>query len=227
MTPKMLPIGYLLMSLLATIATASPDQNERGRQIVAMAKAASGGKGWDSLEVMHDTGQTILKSGQVSRYEHWGDLRNLRTRAFSGTGHMVFDGHVAVYCETPGCESPKTLDHAVLMGGAYLNCFGFFFPNRFAASFDYKGTRTEGGVAFDVVEVSPAGLASVEIWISRDSHLILRLLNADGRTDLSDYRKVNGIMIPFVEVIDGVTIKTETVKFEAANAANFSLPTLH
>jgi hypothetical protein len=67
----------------------------------------------------------------------------------------------------------------------------------------------------------------VEIWISRDSHLVLRLLNADGRTDLSDYRKVNGIMIPFVEVIDGVTIKTETVKFEPADAANFSLPIVH
>jgi hypothetical protein len=88
----------------------------------------------------------------------------------------------------------------------------------------------DGGVLYDIVEVSPTGLAAADIWINHHSHLIFRTVYANGRfrTDLTDYRKVSGgVMVPFTEVSDGVTIKSETVKFEAAGAVSFSLPNGH
>jgi hypothetical protein len=52
----------------------------------------------------------------------------------------------------------------------------------------------DDGVLYDVVEISPTGLAAGDVWINRKSHLIFRSTFADGRfqTDLSDYRKVGG-----------------------------------
>src|SRR5215813_6818679 len=96
--------------------------------------------------IMHDVGKIILETGEVLRYEHWGDLRTLSTRAGSGTGDMIFDGRAAYKCQTVTCDSRTKLDSAEMRGAAYLNCFGFFFPTRFPASFQYKGIRVEGGV---------------------------------------------------------------------------------
>ena len=95
MTSKTLLAGCLLMGLLLAAEHKSTASDEQGFQIVSMVKAASGGAAWDRLEVMHDAGQIITESGQVSRYEHWSDLRTLSTRAGSGGGDMIFDGRVA------------------------------------------------------------------------------------------------------------------------------------
>jgi hypothetical protein len=85
----------------------------------------------------------------------------------------------------------------------------------------------DGGVIYDIVEVSPIGRAAADIWINHHSHLVSRTVYADGRfrTDLTDYRKVSGVMVPFTEVSDGVTMKSETVEFEATGEVSFSLPT--
>jgi hypothetical protein len=151
------------------------------------------------------------------------------TGAGSGDGDMIFDGRVAYKCYTVTCDSATRLDSVELRSAAYLNSFGFFFPTRFPASFHYKGTRVDGGVLYDIVEVFPTGLPAADIWIDHHSHVISRTVYADGRfrADLTDYRKVSGVMVPFTEVSEGVTVKSEAVKFEAAGAVSFSLPTGH
>jgi hypothetical protein len=65
---------------------------------------------------MHDAGKVTLENGEVLRYEHWGDLRTLNTRADSGTGtgtgtgDMILDGRAAYKCQTVACDSPTKLD---------------------------------------------------------------------------------------------------------------------
>jgi hypothetical protein len=229
MNSKMLPAAYLLMVLLPAAESKSPASDEQGLQIISMAKAASGGTAWDRLEIMHDVGKVILETGEVLRYEHWGDLRSLSTRAGSGAGDMIFDGRAAYKCQTVTCDSRTKLDSAEMRSAAYLICFGFFFPTRFPASFQYKGTHVDGEVLYDIVEVSPTGLPAADIWINHHSHLIFRTVYTDGRfrADLADYRKVSGVMVPFTAVSEGVTIKSESVTFEAAGAVSFSLPGAH
>lgn len=215
---------YLLMGLLLTAVCEGSASDEQGLRIVSMAKAASGGAAWDRLEIMHDAGQMILASGEMSRYEHWGDLRNLRTRAGTGGGDMIFDGRVAYKCQTVACDSPTPLNSDFVRGGAYMTCFGFFFPGRFPASFHYEGKSTEGGLVYDIVKVTPTGIASVVLWIDRRSHLVFRLVYGDGRTDLTDYRRVRGVLVPFTETSGEMTVKSESVTFEGDGAVGFSLP---
>jgi hypothetical protein len=60
------------------------------------------------------------------------------------------------------------------------------------------------------------------------AHLISRAAFAHGQSvRFSDYRKVSGVMVSFTQVSEGVTLKSETVKFEAVGAVSFSLPPGH
>ena len=221
--------GHLLMSLLLAAECNSAVADERGLHLIAMAKAASGGAAWDRLEIMHDAGKAIRENGEVFRYEHWSDLRTLSGRAHSGAGDMIFDGRVAYKCQTVTCDSVTKLDSGEIGAAAYLNAFGFFFPSRFPASFRYKETRVDGGTLYDIVEVSPTNLEALDLWVNHHSHFISRAAFARGRFPVrfSDYRKVSGVMVPFTQVSEGVTVKSETVKFETAGAVSFSLPPGH
>src|SRR5215469_939214 len=101
MTSKMLSTAYLLIGLLVATECRSADSDEQGRQIVSMAKAASGGTAWDRLEIMHDEGELIPENGDVLLYERWIDLRTLSLRAGTGPkGDTIFDGRVAYDCHT-------------------------------------------------------------------------------------------------------------------------------
>lgn len=230
MTSKMPSVVYLLTGLFLATECGSAAADERGIQIVSLAKAASGGTAWDRLEIMHDFGHVIFENGQVSRYEHWGDLRTLSTRSSGAdAGYMIFDGRVAYKCPTVDCDHPTKLDSVEMRGAAYLNTFGFFFPSRFPASFEYKGTRRESGVIYDIVEATPTGLPEADIWIDHHTHLVFRSVYSNGRfrVDLTDYRKVNGVMVPFTAHSAGVTVKSEVVKFESIGLVSFSLPPPH
>src|SRR5581483_4124444 len=103
----------------------------------------------------------------------------------------------AFQCEDPKCIHRTKLDASLVKEGAYLTSFGFFFPDRFPASFHYDGTRSEGGIQYDVIKVSPAGLQPVDLWLNRQTHRIARFVTAGGlQTDLSDYRSVDGVTVP-------------------------------
>jgi hypothetical protein len=220
--------GHLLMSLLLAAECNSAAADERGLHLIAMAKAASGGAAWDRLEIMHDAGKAIRENGVTFRYEHWSDLRTLSGRAHSRAGDMIFDGRVAYECQTVTCDSMTKLDSGEIGAAAYVNAFGFFFPSRFPASFRYKETRVDGGTLYDIVEVSPTNLEALDLWVNHHSHLISRAAFAHGQSvRFSDYRKVSGVMVSFTQVSEGVTLKSETVKFEAVGAVSFSLPPGH
>src|SRR5689334_1745769 len=95
--------------------------DERGLQIIALAKLATGGKAWDEIEIWHERGQVISASGETSNYEHWGDLRSLRTLNVSTarSHYMVFDGREAYTCENPRCEPRREIAPNVIQSGAY------------------------------------------------------------------------------------------------------------
>jgi len=217
----------LLMSFLISCSQPA-DTNNKGAQILALAKQATGGKAWDEIHVWHERGQTLSASGETSRYEHWGDLHSLRVfnSGSPGTHYMIYDGNAAYTCANPACDPRTLLDPVAIRAGAYLASFGFFFPERFAASFSYEGSRREHGILYDVVKVSPAGLQSMQLWIDQGTHRIFRMVLGNGafRTDVSDYRQVGAVMVPFMVEEGGTVVKTNEVLFEPADAVTFSIP---
>ena len=215
-----------LCTLVLSITFCCSCSSRDGTDIIALAKTATGGQAWDRIEVWHETG-TVSSGGAVSRYEHWTDLRSLATRngVTSSPAYMMFDGRAAYRCMNTECNPTTEAESAAIRSGEYVAGFGFFFPDRFPAEVHSGGTRHEHGSQFDVVEVSPVGLDSIELWVDHNTHYILRIVYGRGQfhTDFSDYRRVTGgVTVPFVGIDAQSLVKTETVRFEHAGVVSFS-----
>jgi hypothetical protein len=217
-----------VVGAIALTSCSGSDDAATGAQIIAQAKTAMGGVAWDQIRIWHERGQATGPSGEVVEYEHWGDLHTLgtRNRNPSGSSYLVFDGHAGYGCADAGCVSRTVLDPQGMRFGGYLGGFGFFFPDRFPASFDYQGVRTDHAVRYDVVKVTPVGLHPVEIWVDQRTHHVCRLVFAGGsmRTELSDYRQVGGVRVPFVTRESGATMRTSSVQFDPPDEVAFTPP---
>jgi hypothetical protein len=183
---------------------------------------------WDAIHIWHETGRALLPSGEASRYEHWADFPSLKIRnesvQESARHYIIFDGQAAYELTNQNFEPRRELDSKMMRFGAYVACFGFFFPERFQASFRFDGTRTDHGVPYDVVRVAPTGLDPIDVWVDQRNHRIFRVAYSDGQhTDFSDYRTVGGVTVPFLSVDGGATARTDSIAFEPAGSISFSL----
>jgi hypothetical protein len=150
----------LVFLALAGSATAADDPAARGAELLAQAKAASGGAAWDQLGGWHESGAAIVADTQGS-YDTWCDLHRIgmtnhhvlggvtQTRGFDGSVVWLDDGVNPVRV----IQAPQALASA--RQGAYVSAWGFFFPDRFAAQRIYIGSTSADGSDFDVVQVTP------------------------------------------------------------------------
>lgn len=196
--------GVVLAAMAALawphLAFAAPTAAE----VLAAAKAASGGKAWDALTGSYEKGA----HGPVT-YETWLDFRAYGMRMASvtpkGSQEQGFDGAVAWRRAGDGppqiSRDPAALREATIT--AYVSANGFFFPERFPAQADYL--RQEAG--FDVVRVEPKGGRPVELWFDATTRLLGRIVDPAGprpvTVSLSDYRKVGDVLIAFRAVVTG------------------------
>lgn len=216
-------IAGMLVIVTAASACDPADSARRGAELVAQSKASMGGAGWDRIEVWHEVGYAAPRGEASYRYEHWGDLQSLATRNQSGTKALVFDSVAAFRCTDTGCTASGDDASRALKEGAYAAGFGFFFPQRFPVAYSYQGTKAEDGVTFEVVRVSPRGMRWFDLWIDQSTHYIARLIMSDGRTttELSDYREVGGVTVPFEVNEQDVVIRADSIAFEPAGSASF------
>jgi len=199
------------------------------QQVLARARAAAGGAGWNFLRGWHETG----KLGGVP-YEAWQDpLRyGLRVEVREADGLHVhgFNGQGAWTIAASG-QASGTGDAGPVAAArteAFYGVYGFFYPGRFDAHGDYLGVRQAGGRAFDVVEVKPWSGAARQLWFDRTTHLLARMVEANGPTyELSDYRKVGPVRVAFRIDLAGDPAhsrRIEELTFVPADRAKFSLP---
>ena len=223
-------LTFVVFLLTVGACSSSAGSNEGGIQVIAAAKSAMGGSAWDDIQIWHETGRTISPSGEVTRYEHWSDFQSLKTRnqsiRVSEAQYSIFDGHSAYISANANFKPRSELDANMMREGAYLACFGFFFPRRFSATFMLTGTRIDRGTRYDVVRVSPDGLEATDIWINHESHLIFRMDYGQGQfhTEFSNYRKVGAVTMPFVLKDSSIEARTESITFEPTGSTSFTMP---
>lgn len=205
------------------------------QRVLAQARGAAGGDGWNFLRGWHETGRV-----DGVAYETWIDpvRYGLRVEVHAAGGLQVhgFNG-LGAWKIAPGGEATGTGDPGPVgeaRAEAFYSIYGFFFPGRFDAHGDYLGTRQLAGRSFDVVEVKPWSGAARELWFDRRTHLLARMVDRAGpkpvTTELSDYRKVGPLKVAFRYVVergDGAPAQVrqvETLTFTPADRAMFSLP---
>ncbi|MDB5494800.1 MAG: hypothetical protein JWP86_2137 [Phenylobacterium sp.] len=224
---------------VACLVVAAPAQaqgySRTAQRVLAQARAAAGGAGWNTLRGWHEVGV----QGGV-RYEAWLDpvrygLR-IETREPAGPAVRGFNGggewRISAAGAVTGVDVSKTINQA--RTEAFYRVHGYFYPGRFDARGDYVGVRKFQGQAFDVVTVKPWGAAPRELWFDRRTHLLGRMVDRSGDRplawDFSDYRHVGAIRVAFrisAEPGAGPTPDErviETLEFAPVNRDLFSLP---
>lgn len=194
-------VALLLCPLFAGIGEARTS-TPNAESIVAASKRATGGTAWDKPQGCIERGThgdgavTYLTRFSLREY-------GIRTDGDRGgsTRSMGFDGKVRWQTAGPGKvdlgSDPASLREAIVTN--YLSINGFFFPDRFPASFRYVRPAVEGARRFDVVEITPRGGRPFEIWFDSRTHFIQRVIDTQGtpavRVEASDYRRGAGGLV--------------------------------
>lgn len=179
-------VAGLTPSLSPSLARADP----RGEALIAQLKAASGGAALDRVDGFHERG-TVVRDGVAGTYEMWADLRGGRTHGTHSLGGRTagggYDGKVSWGVDPQGQvhtdASPQGLAEARM--GAYVTLGGYYWPDRFPATFTYKGRLTApDGKAYDVVTVAPKDALTADLWLDPDTHRLRRLSAQSGEVSL-------------------------------------------
>jgi hypothetical protein len=117
---------------------------------------------------------------------------------------------------------------------AFFGGYGYFHPGRFDQRGAMVGVRKDGGADFDVVRIEPLGGEPRDLWFDRRTGLLALIVDETGprqsRTELSDYRRVGGLLLPFQTLTWGgnravsESLVLETIEIVAVDRGLFSLP---
>ena len=214
-------VSIVLLSL-ATAARAEPAPEPGptpARQLIDLARDATGGAAWDQVRVLHQF-LTLTSGGLTGSLETWGDPS--RGRAASryvlgpDSGAEGWDGKTGWSADwAHRVHRTEGGDLALARATAFWASFGFLLPDRLPAPAETAGSRSEDGKSYDLVRFRPAGSDPVEIWFERTSHLPMKLViqSVDPITvHLIDWRRSGPLVLPF-------TLQTSNglVKYDATS----------
>jgi predicted aspartyl protease len=185
---------------------------EDANAVIARSKAASGGAQWDSVHSLLST--RVLKVGGLSGEER--QLLDLLTGRSSDSYQMGpvdgadgYDGTHAWDRDGGGEVAVQTTPEAIrnARSQAWLDAYAYWYPKRMPATYGKVETRELDGKRFNVIKAMPDGGDPVTLWFAIDTDLLARIVQSDGgggieTTVLDDYRKVDGVLLPFHFVND-------------------------
>ncbi len=172
---------------------------------------------WDDVPVQRFV-QTVTGIGPVSGANGWDGL-NAWVQDASGMVHV--DGGTA--------GRWQTIDQA------YLDTLAYLKPDAGGAVVTATGPTTQNGVTYDVLRVTPAGGSPMDLLIDPKTHLVVRVNATIGIVStsltLSDFRRVDGIEMPFKNVEttstgnNSTTILDNVVVNDPSAMARMAMPT--
>ena len=234
--PGLRTLLIVLAALLFSAGAAAAQHAPAAQRVVDRARAASGGPAWTALRGLHETG-----SDNGAPYERWLDALRYGDRmetAPTATGKTSrgFNGYGAWWLPVRPRDEAGS-DREVLARArseAFFAAYGYYFTGRFDLRSGYVGVRESGGRRFTVIWVQPAGGQARDLWFDQRTGLLGRMVERQGprpRTvELSDYRRVGRLLLPFRSVTYGgglpgpserILNRIETL---APDRALFSLP---
>lgn len=237
MDPARRVILLALASAAAIVPAAARAQySHEAQAVIARARAASGGAGWNTLRGWHEAGtdgaQTYQRWLDPLRYGMRVETRDgpgpVTTRGFNGAGEWGISptGQQTGTGDVERLATARTED--------FYGVYGFLYASRFDAHGKLLGVKRANGRRFDVVLVEPWRAAARELWFDHATGLLGRMIqHGSGKTvtfELSDYRKVGPLNVAFRVVSDDGPDGTmrvrqiRTLDFAPADRTMFSLP---
>ena len=203
--------GFAVASLLAALGAPLSAQLAQGLERradagLARAKSRAGGPVWDGKRTLH-LRYRIEIGGVTGSGESWTDLatgRYLDRRTLGPeTSARGFDGE-RPWTRTGSAPARREEDAdavAAAFGEAYRRSLSYWYLGRRPGHRRAAGEKIDGARQFSVMRCEPERGLAFELWIDMATGWIDRMLEpAAGatRTDsYADYRKVEGVMLPF------------------------------
>jgi hypothetical protein len=175
--------------------------SDEAAHLLALAKEASGGARWEAVVTWHESG-TITRGDMEGKYDRWLNFVGLRCATIFNFDRSCrcegWNGNLSWSIGPNGIKGMANNPEAIT--DAYRRACGYWRPDRFPAKQIYVGSRKLEDKICDVVRITPKGGTSFELWIDKDTHLILREVDLAGfesrRRDFSDFREISGIKVP-------------------------------
>jgi hypothetical protein len=180
-------------------------------QILDAYKAATGGSAWDGKITM--SGEAAIAGYGLTGTGHIVfDLKNGRSKIEymmgPAGGANGFDGTTPWQKDMSGTVTLQQGGDAQVLAinDAYRNSGKWWQPDRGGAEIVNDGEKTEGGVTYEVLTVTPKGGKPFDAWFDAKTHLLAKTVEKQGSqtvtTTMSDYRSVDGVMVPYKQVVD-------------------------
>jgi hypothetical protein len=201
---------FFAASFAATIAC-SPLAWAGPGDILDAYKAASGGKAWDD-KVTLESQADVVAYGLTGKAHAIVDLRDGRSESdFSlgqTSGAQGYDGTIPWQKDLSGTVTLQQGGDAKVLAvnEAYRDSGGWWHVDRGGAVIVGDGDKPCGTSTCQVLTVTPKGGKVFDAWFDDQTHLLVKTVEQQGpqtvTTTLSDYRAVDGVMLPFKTVID-------------------------
>ena len=144
-----------------------------------------------SLASLHTVG-TVEILGIRGRAQEWDDVRGVRFTTAQNAGPLSgasgWDNKVAWNQDYAGLV---TIDGGMAgrvqaIDQAYLGNLRYLRADAGGATVIYGGPRSDGGITYDVLAVTPPNGSELELWLDPRTHLIARV-TSDDRHRLHDH----------------------------------------
>ena len=200
-------IGAAVAALFSIPAHAATDP----AAVLRANQAASGGAHWSGKAVLKQesalagqglTGSDVSVTDLVDGRSVDHAVLGPATQANGYDGHEAWeqDSSGAVNIESGGDALPLAINNA------YRNANLWWRPDFAGAQVVAGESKTEDGARYDVLTITPKGGLAFEAWFDASTHLLSRTIEKQGSTlvttNLSDYRDVDDVKLPFKAVVD-------------------------
>jgi hypothetical protein len=191
----------------STFAFAAPSAGD----ILDAYKAVSGGSAWDSKLTMSSE-FTIAGYGLSGTGHAVSDLKNGRSESDYKMGPVGgangYDGTNSWQKDISGTVTLQQGGDAQVLAinDAYRTSNKWWQPGRGGAAIVNGAEVTEPGASYEVLTITPKGGEAFDAWFDSRTHLLAKTVEKQGSqtvtTTMSDYRRIDGVMLPFKQIVD-------------------------
>jgi hypothetical protein len=194
---------------------------------------ATGGSAWQRFEECDSRGKVALsqKTGTMRYFENLHSGGNRADMEISALDIKEANGTDPIqnwHQDAAGDIQLLPPDDPVSVDDRYLTSRGYWRPDFGDAAVTVLAPQTQGSVTWDLLQFKVPGGRGFTLWINRKTGLLERVEGSITK-QLSDYRSVSGVLVPFIEkkAVDNgeltITYTSRTLRKHLDNAA-FAVP---
>ncbi len=164
---------------------------------------ATGGSAWQHFEECDSVGTVALlqKTGTIRYFENLHSGGNRADIEISALDIKQANGTAPIqnwHQDAAGDIQLSPADDPVSIDDRYLTSRGYWRPNFGDAAVTVLAPQTQGSATWDVLQFKVPGGKGFTLWINRKTGLLERVEGSITK-QLSDYRTVSGVLLPFIE----------------------------